>query len=264
MPVKDKSAKVLVIGAPGINRDEATKVALEMVGARAEIVPIMALREKSDFTEYQAVMIPGGFSYGDHIQSGRVLAIELRAFLKEQLSEHVFTRKRPVLGVCNGFQVLVQLGLLPFGEMGRLDEIPSTLTANIPAQFQSRWISMISQQSKCQYVPAGQLVTFPVAHGEGRYITDEKTYDRLRKNGQIVFTYCDPETKTSTETYPLNPNGSPQGIAGICDETGLVFGMMPHSEDFIRPEHHPNWRRNRSNTEPDGLVFFRNLVESIQ
>ena len=263
MPANTSQPTILVVGAPGINRDEATKVAIEMAGGHAEIIPVMTLRqEKIKLDLFQAVVIPGGFSYGDHIQSGRVLSSELKAFFSDELNTHIHTRHRPVLGVCNGFQVLVQMGLLPFGKMISLDQIPATLTTNEPSQFQSRWVNLYSHSSQCLFIPADQLVTFPVAHGEGRFITDERTYDQLEKNRQIVFSYCDKQGKTSEE-YPLNPNGSPRGIAGICDDTGLVFGMMPHAEDYLRKEHHPNWRRLENQHEPDGLAFFRNLVHFI-
>lgn len=244
----------LVLAAPGINRDRATKTAYEKAGAKADIVHINQLLEReASLEDYQIFSIPGGFSYGDHIQSGVVMALQLRqSVLSDQIYKHL-ERGRLILGVCNGFQVLVQAGLLPFGEIHTRDKNVATLTNNDPNQFQSRWVFLKPNESKCLFVPHGDPVTFPVAHGEGRYI------GKLGVN-QVVYQYCTFEGLV-TDDYPLNPNGSSFGVAAICDETGQILGMMPHAEDFIIRAHHPNWRRMDESLPADGLKFFQNIVD---
>jgi phosphoribosylformylglycinamidine synthase len=164
------------------------------------------------------------------------------------------------LGVCNGFQVLVQSGLLPFSQIHSLNENVATLTTNKPPQFQSRWVFLKPQDSHCLFVEDGEVVTMPVAHGEGRFLTlDDEVAKRIETQGQIVYQYSTVDGEVTGE-YPDNPNGSPQGIAGICDPSGQILGMMPHAEDFVRREHHPNWRR-LGDFPIDGLDFFRNIIK---
>jgi phosphoribosylformylglycinamidine synthase subunit PurQ / glutaminase len=258
---KTAQPKVLILAAPGINRTTVTKLAFELAGAQCDVVHINQLiGHEVSLDRYRIFCIPGGFSYGDHIQSGRILALELQhnRIIASQLMTHL-KRGRYVIGICNGFQTLVQCGLLPFGKFQPLNENKVSLAHNIPHKFQSRWVHLISSQSECKFVKKGELLTLPIEHGEGRFLASTQVLKLLSDNHQIVFKYCS-EFGESAKTYPDNPNGSSLNIAGICDPTGQILGMMPHPEDFVRPEHHPNWRRTKPN--PDGLRFFQQLVKS--
>lgn len=249
-----------VLKASGINRDEATKAALETAGAVAHIVHVRQfISGDVKLSSYQGLFIPGGFSYGDHIQSGVVLALELRKRFSQALMDHAFGKKRPIIGICNGFQTLVQLGLLPFGEIVPRSELQASLTNNASSKFESRWIRVRPRKSACPYIPEGEPVTFPVAHGEGRFIASEKTMKKIIDGSQVVWQYSDMEGKP-TQHYPENPNGSLSAIAGICDPTGVIFGAMPHPEDYIIREHCPNWRRAGKYHTPDGLQCFKQIV----
>ncbi len=259
MAIRLESPRFLVLKASGINRDIATKAALEIAGATADIVHIQALTTgEASLHDYQGLIIPGGFSYGDDIQSGVVLALEMRK-MQNELEEFAFFYKRPIIGVCNGFQALVQSGLLPFGEMSTRDHLSATLTKNERERFESRWVHLVSEQSVCRYIDPNDFVTFPVAHGEGNFVSTPDALLRLERQSQVVYRYADSEGNV-TQEYPANPNGSSCAIAGICDPTGIILGMMPHAEDFIRKEHHPNWRRGTVHGEPDGLRFYKQIV----
>lgn len=254
-----EAPKFAVLKASGINRDEATKAAVEAARGRADIVHIGALLSNElALADFQGLIIPGGFSYGDDIQSGVALAIEMLR-LQSELEEFAFHHRRPIIGVCNGFQALVQSGLLPFGEMTTREHLQATLTANERARFESRWIHLKPEESICLYVHQGEPVTFPVAHGEGKFVASKSILTQLEAQGQIVYRYCDTHGNP-TQEYPENPNGSLHAIAGICDPSGVVLGMMPHAEDFVRREHHPNWRREGVTGEPDGLTFYKHVV----
>jgi phosphoribosylformylglycinamidine synthase subunit PurQ / glutaminase len=245
--------KALVLTVAGINRDTATQTAYKAAGASADIVHINEIKNgEVKVDDYQILSIPGGFSYGDHIQSGRILALELQKnnLLADYICKHL-EKGRLILGVCNGFQVLVQCGLLPFGKIQPLDKNVATLTNNEPPRFQSRWIYLKSVRSRCLFVDEGETVTFPIAHGEGRFLTkDDVTLQRLINEEQIVYQY-----------QGENPNGSQNGIAAICDPSGQILGMMPHAEDFVRRQNYPNWRSMDEDMRIDGLDFFKKIVK---
>lgn len=250
--------KALVLAAPGINRDKATQTAFRAAGAEADIVNINQLkRGEVSLGEYQIFSLSGGFSFGDHIQSGRILALEIQRnnLLADQILAHL-EKGRLILGVCNGFQVLVQAGLLPFGQIHALNENVATLWHNEPRQFQSRWIFLQPQESRCLFVNDSDPITLPIAHGEGRFLSN--VTNQLFADGQVVYQYCD-QTGEIVDQYPVNPNGSARNIAAICDPSGQILGMMPHAEDFIRKQHYPNWRRGIR--EAEGLRFFQQLVK---
>ncbi len=256
---------VLVLAAPGINRDVATKTAFEAAGACPRIIHITQLLSgEVDINDFQVMCIPGGFSHGDHIQSGRMLALE---FLQNQRVrqgiERYLKKGGLIVGVCNGFQMLVQCGLLPFGEFHSISENVVTLAWNAPRQFQSRWIHIKPQKSTCLFVKEELPVTFPIAHSEGRFMAlHTKIIEKLFQNQQVVYQYCFPDGRP-TQQYPINPNGATRAIAGICDPSGQIMGMMAHAEDFIRREHYPNWRRTDEKFAIDGLEFFKNIVRAV-
>ncbi|MCG8403004.1 MAG: phosphoribosylformylglycinamidine synthase I [Firmicutes bacterium] len=251
--------RICVIRTDGTNCDRETFYAFEKAGGVSEMVHVNQLRRgDKKLAHYQILAIPGGFSHGDDIHSGKILSVELTSFLKEQLSQFVAAGK-PVLGICNGFQVLARTGLLPRGELGR---ISTTLMHNHSGRFECRWVHLRVENSRCIFTRglADTLVNYQVAHGEGRFYAGEETLAEIETGGQAVFRYADPATGGSTAAYPLNPNGSLNAIAGICDPTGLVLGLMPHPERFVENFHHPNWRRGGFK-EPHGVPLFRNAVE---
>ena len=261
--ILDERPRVAILTARGINRDFATKSAFESAGAVADIIHITQFSSKKNILEkYNILSIPGGFSYGDHVQSGRILALEL---LNPVISNNIYKHLKKgglIVGVCNGFQALIQCGLLPFGKFHPLNKNKATLTFNSPNRFQSRWIYLKSVKSACQFVNQDTILNIPLASGEGRFLTiDDKTLNRIQKNNQIVFQYCDKDGEMISD-FPINPNGSVINIAGICDPSGQILGMMPHAEDFIRQEHHPNWRRMDENMSVDGLKFFKSIVNA--
>lgn len=254
-----EAPKFAVLKASGINRDEATKAAVEAAGGRADITHIGAFLSKAlTLADFQGLIIPGGFSHGDDIQSGVVLALEILR-MQAELEEFAFHRKRPIIGVCNGFQALVHSRLLPFGEMATRENLQASLTTNASGRFESRWIHLKPEESCCLYTRQGEPLTFPVAHGEGKFVASEAVLKKIEAQGQIVYRYCDPLGNTMQE-YPANPNGSLHSIAGIADPTGVILGMMPHAEDFVRCQQHPNWRRGQIQGEPHGLMFYKQIV----
>ena len=252
--------KVLVLRTAGTNCDVETAFAFEKAGAKAELVHINRLtaREKSLFG-YHILAIPGGFTYGDDIASGKILANELKYSIDEDIGRFIDDGKL-IIGICNGFQVLVKSGLLP-NIAGDFRSIEATLTINDSDKFEDRWIYLKKVHSKCVWTRGmAEIVHLPIAHGEGKFIPrDAKILKKLKDNGQIVFEYTD--EKGGRAGYPHNPNGSVEAIAGICDPTGRVFGLMPHPERHISPYQHPRWTRMRVRKEGDGLLVFRNGVD---
>ncbi|MEO0080235.1 MAG: phosphoribosylformylglycinamidine synthase I [candidate division WOR-3 bacterium] len=254
--------RVCVLFAAGTNCDAETAHAFEKAGARAETVHINRLkRRERTLDEFQILVIPGGFSYGDYIASGRVLANELKHNLKEDIERFIAAGKL-ILGICNGFQVLVKCGLLPAFERP-FEPQSVTLDANDSGRYEDRWVYLRTEDSPCIFTRGlPRMVYLPVAHAEGKFIVkDQSVLTRLNLNRQVVFRYVD--ANGDLAEYPENPNGSIEGIAGICDRTGRVFGLMPHPERFIRIEHHPRWRRERL-TKPGGIAIFENGVAYAQ
>lgn len=254
--------KGLILNAPGINCNLETGFALEQAGTTAEQVHIAQLRSKEvRLSDYQMIIIPGGFSFGDDISSGRILGLELRKRFAEDLNRHI-EASRAIIGICNGFQVLVESGILPDGHVTDDRRKRLSLVNNANNTFECRWNDVVVQDSVCKFIGqdlVGQIVSLPSAHQEGRVaVRDQSTLEDLAARRQIVFRYVDAEGEP-TESYPENPNGSPGGITGICDETGVVLGLMPHPERAIRREQHPNWRRGEGEN-PFGAAFFKSIV----
>jgi phosphoribosylformylglycinamidine synthase len=253
--------RVLLIRTAGTNCDVESAYAFAMAGAEPEAVHINRLmREPGLLKTAQICMIPGGFSYGDDIAAGKVLANEIRARLLGHLRDFI-RGGRLVLGVCNGFQVLVKAGLLPDPFS---DEPGVTLGWNDSNRYEARWVHMRVDSAKSAFLrEAGCRIQLPVAHGEGKLIPrDAALLESLRANGQIVLRYCGPAGEAVG--YPGNPNGSVDGIAGICDPSGHVLGLMPHPERFVLSTHHPAWTRCATPPVPDGLAFFANAVAYVK
>jgi phosphoribosylformylglycinamidine synthase len=252
---------VLVLRAPGINCERETFDAFARVGGRPEFVHVKRLLADPALLDRFAILVfPGGFAYGDDIAAGRVLATELRARLGDRLLAFV-ERGGLVLGICNGFQALVRLGLLP--RMGGALRQEVTLTYNLSNHYECRWVTLASGKSRCVFVPEGWTLRCPAAHGEGLLLTkDARERALLSDEGYVVFRYVDGEGR-ATETYPANPNGSPDGIAGLTDVTGRVLGLMPHPDRAYLPHHMPDWRRQGMRRDGDGLALFAAMVKTI-
>lgn len=249
--------RVCVLRTDGINCDEETFYAFNKVQAECRLVHINQLRSgEKKLASFQIIALPGGFSYGDDVHSGKILAVELTSFLKDQLEEFVAAGKL-VIGICNGFQVLVRTGLLPERNLGKIN---ATLMAN-DSHFECRWVNLLVERSHCVFTRSleGSIMSIQVAHGEGKFYTDPTTLQGIENRGQVVFRYAGADGRP-TVLYPGNPNGSLNAIAGVCDTTGRIMGMMPHPERFVEKTQHPNWRRMPSDTIPHGLAIFQNAV----
>lgn len=258
-----KRQRALILKADGINRDEDMVFAFNLAGADAKLVHINDLRSKKEkLSDYQILGIPGGFAYGDDIISGKVLAVEMVAYLGEEIRKFVKRKDTAVLGVCNGFQVLVRTGLVPFGSLGNMDV---ALTNNDSGHFECRWIKVkVESNSKSKFLDGmtDQILWYPIAHGEGKFMSTSRVVDKIEKENLVAFRYVD-DSGLPTQKYPDNPNGSTNAIVGISDETGRVLGLMPHPECFVRIEQHPNWRRGEVKS-PQGLPLFENIVKFVK
>jgi phosphoribosylformylglycinamidine synthase subunit PurQ / glutaminase len=250
--------KVLILRAPGANCDAETQFAFEKAGAVADRVHVNRLREKPGLLrDYQVFVVPGGFTYGDDVAAGKVLALQLSQFLGEALRRFRDAEKL-VLGICNGFQAILKAGLLmPPDEDGAL----ATLTDNRSGRFEDRWVHLKAEPGRCPFLTGYETFTLPVAHGEGNFLCRrEWILKGLAQAGQVVLRYVDANGRPGPG-YPGNPNGSADDVAGLCDATGRVLGLMPHPERHVLPVQHPRWTRNGLAEEGDGLRLFRNAVE---
>jgi phosphoribosylformylglycinamidine synthase I len=258
--------RALILRAPGINRDRDAAQACRLAGFTADLVHINQLSKAPEtLLNYHFLVIPGGFSYGDDLGAGTLLAKNLTIHLGPQLRQFV-DEGRPVLGICNGFQVLVRAGLLPgLVETAHAQEVAlrATLTDNVSAQFECRWITMAVQPSVCIFTrDIERPIEAPVAHGEGQFVL-AGDIAQLQAQGQVPLIYASREGAGQIVSYPDNPNGSAGNIAGICNAQGNVLGLMPHPEDYIRTLQHPQ-RRSLANGQGDGLLFFKNAYEYAQ
>lgn len=256
--------KVCILRSDGTNCDGELYYAFEKFGSAPQYVHVNELRDKSKkLKDFQILALPGGFSYGDDLASGKILAIELVSFLKNQLEEFI-ERKGLILGICNGFQTLVRTGLLPYNKIGNMDV---TLTQNKSGHFECRWVKVKIEKSKCLFLKqSDQILDIAINHGEGNFFVKDKMITKIEDDQLVTVRYVD-ENGNRTEKYPQNPNGSINAIAGITDTTGRILGMMPHPEKFVDITQHPNWRRqkflpaDRQVTKPHGAFIFENLIE---
>ncbi|MBD3375071.1 phosphoribosylformylglycinamidine synthase I [candidate division KSB1 bacterium] len=254
--------KVLVLRAAGSNCDIETQYAFQFVGANADLVHVNRLMDGTvHLHDYQILAIPGGFTYGDDISAGKVLANEVRYNLQEQLLRF-YEKDKLILGICNGFQVLVKAGLLP--RVNLADRQTVTLTFNDSGKFEDRWVHLQVNESPCVFTrQITPQVYFPVAHAEGKFVVEStSTLEQLNQSNQIVFQYTMPNGEKPV--YPFNPNGSTADIAGICDQSGRVLGLMPHPERHIDPTNHPQWTRLGLAPEGDGVALFRNALNYFE
>jgi phosphoribosylformylglycinamidine synthase I len=253
--------KALVLRSAGTNCDGESAHALKLSGAEVSVLHInQFLNGTHHLEDYKILVIPGGFSYGDDIAAGRILANELRFKLGEELSRFIADGRR-VIGICNGFQVLVKTGFLPGPTNASLaaggnPQHPQsvTLAHNDSGRFQCHWVRMKREKSACTWLNGTEdSWDLPMAHGEGKFMTqDSALLEQLEKNGQVVFRYSG-----------TNPNGSQNAIAGLSNKEGNVVGLMPHPERHVTFHQHPEWsRRARGKADPVGLQFFKAAVQN--
>jgi len=241
----------LILRAPGTNCDEESAWAFQLAGASTEAVHVNRLvDDPSLLKRFQIVCFPGGFSYGDDISAGQILASSIRARLQEQLLQFR-DNGNLILGICNGFQVLIKTGLLDNEDN---DGFGATLTWNTNGRYTAKWVALQAEGDRCVFLRGIDRMYLPIAHGEGRFVTrDGATLDQFSSNAQLPLRYVDSPTGG-------NPNGSAGDVAGMCDSTGRVFGLMPHPERNVHLTHHPRWTRLDRKRKPDGLSIFENAV----
>lgn len=272
------NVRVAVLFGFGINCDRETAAVFDMVGGTSERLHVNNLVQGNrSLEEFDILAVPGGFSFGDHLGSGRLLGNRLRFALRDQLQTFVNSGK-PIIGICNGFQALVKTGLLPGPESASLEPDliqRASLTLNNTGRYEDRWVTLeFDSESPCIWTKGIQRIECPVRHGEGRFVMPtDADLDRLSSNHQLTVRYVDPLTESGSGLsddllpFPLSPNGSMRNIAGICDPTGLVFGLMPHPEAFytmwLHPEH-TSMNLEDDQWEGSGLQIFRNAVEYVR
>ena len=265
-----KEIKVCVLRVGGTNCDAETARAFKEFGVQAEVKHAAELARNRSLLKYDVLVLPGGFSYGDYVRAGAIWAKWLLAKLGKELKAFVY-ENRPILGICNGFQVLVEAGLLPgFEGVARYPE--AALAVNIPPGYNCRWIHLKHENGgKCIFtreIPKGKVLHIPVAHSEGRFLfakeKQTKWLDRLYKTDQLVLRYCDEEGEYAGGEFPTNPNGSFHDIAGICNSDGTIFGLMPHPERAFYAWQQPDWtRKGQDQAYGDGRLIFESLIEHL-
>ncbi len=274
--MKKENIKIAILRIEGTNCEQESYDAFKRQGTKPEFVHLKQLLnidcnkdEKRNLSNYQCLMIPGGFSAGDYIRAGAIFAARIKSKLQKKLEEFV-NQEYPILGVCNGFQVLTELGLLPSIETTITKTPQACLTINDSDRFECRpTLLKHENQGKCVFtkkIPEKQIRLIPSAHAEGKLLfpmeKQEKIIRKLEENDQIVFKYVDPDGNYAE--YPWNPNGSPYNIAGICNHIGNVFGMMPHPERVFYRHQHPDWNRLGINENVgDGRVVFESVIDYI-
>lgn len=264
-----KKPKVLILKTAGTNCDYEMGFAFEIAGGEVHYAHINSIiNGKHDIMDYKILALPGGFSYGDDIASGKIFANELRYKLKSKIKTFLDDGNL-VIGVCNGFQILVKAGLLP-SFYGDDDNSEVTLTLNDSGKFEDRWVYLKTFEcggpktnfhGKCVWTKdLNDVIYLPIAHGEGKFIPkNESALRKLKERNLIVFQYVD--ERGNIEGYPHNPNGSVFNIAGITDPTGKILGMMPHPERHIEFTQHPRWTKSSKKGPGDGFKIFRNGIE---
>jgi phosphoribosylformylglycinamidine synthase I len=257
--------RTLILRTAGVNCDLETAHAFELAGAETEAIHInRLLAEPKLISQFQILAFPGGFSYGDDIAAGKILANQIHHHLADTVRSFVAAGK-PIIGICNGFQVLVKTDLLP-GSVGGRTAQSATLAHNDCGRFIDRWINLAPRAGKCiwtQDLPA--MLELPIAHGEGKFVpADESVRKALWENGQVALVYAKGDGSAASGCSPDNPNGSTDDIAGVCDPTGLIFGLMPHPERYVSPFQHFAWTRKQPlEQEGVGLKIFRNAVKHV-
>lgn len=274
-----RTVKALVLTGYGLNCDYETGFSLRMAGAdpeRIHINDLIACGEKGarvGLDNYHILVLGGGFSWADDHGAGVIMAARLRYNMGEEIEE--FIRKgKLIIGICNGFQALVNLGLLP-GFDGDYRSRRIALTYNDSGNFVDTWVRLkIKEDTVCVFTKGISSIELPVRHGEGKFYAEKRIIDRLIKKNQVVIQYADKEGNPAEGRWPFDPNGSLYDIAGICDSTGRIFGLMPHPEAYNHYTNHPDWALKREELarmgkgiegeEGEGIAIFRNAVEYVR
>jgi phosphoribosylformylglycinamidine synthase len=253
--------RILVLRAPGTNCDRETAFAFEKAGGQADLIHINRLLENPKLPDdYQVLCLPGGFSYGDDIAAGRILANQIRHHLRETLQAFKAAQKL-ILGICNGFQILIKSGVLLPDDPAAGP--PATLTWNNSGKYEDRWVHLVTDPHHCVFLQGVDRMYLPIAHAEGRFVVHDATQlHKLQTQHQLALRYCDHDATVhdSVLPFPINPNGSVANVAGVADDTGRVLGLMPHPERHIDPTQHPRWTRGEARDPGDGLAIFANAV----
>ena len=268
------AVRAVVLRTAGTNCDAESVHALQRAGATVERVHLHAVTaEPERLRAYGIVLLPGGFTYGDDIASGAVFAVEMRDRVVPLLRRHVADGAL-VLGICNGFQILTRSGLLP----GRSDASPgeplrptASLQPNASGRFECRWVRLECTTDRSPFLRRGQVIDCPVAHAEGRFVTDDATRASLEAAGQVALRYTVPPGRNEPPAsvaggdvpYPWNPNGSRDHVAAIADSTGRILGLMPHPERNVEPWNHPRWTRGDA-AAGNGIALFENAVHAAR
>ncbi len=268
--MKLEEVKICILRVGGTNCDAETQRAFKNVGVQAELLHLNDVVKHRNLLDYHVLVLPGGFSYGDYVRAGAILAKGIAAKLDKDLKQYV-REERPILGICNGFQVLVEAGLLP-----RFDgpsELPqASLATNLPTGYRCMWVHLRHEnKGKCVFtrkVKETDILRIPIAHGEGRFTFDktkeEKYLEMLYKNDQLVFRYCTEEGEPAEGKFPMNPNGAFHDIAGICDSSGTIFGLMPHPERAYYGWQQPDWtKKDRVSRYGDGKLIFESIADYL-
>ncbi len=252
--------KATVLRAAGINCDVETQYALELAGAQVQRIHVNQMIENKHLLDDCHILVfPGGFSYGDDVSAGKILSNQIIHYLYDRIAEFIRNGKL-VLGICNGFQVLVKTGLLP-GTSAAAKGI--TITNNDSEKYEDRWVYVAPQTDRCVFLDPDRQLYLPVAHAEGKVVVrDPAVLDHLKNDRHIAFKYVDQDGEEGP--YPVNPNGAVESIAGLTDATGRVMGLMPHPERNIHPTHHPHWTRMGENVSCDGQCIFDNAVDYVK
>ncbi len=257
--------RVCIMRVGGTNRDLDAAKALENLGVNVEVLHLNDILRRRNLLTYQGLVFPGGFSYGDYVRAGAIWGKRMLALIREDLRKFA-SSKRPILGICNGFQVLVETGLLP-GLSSLAEQAQAALAPNSSSRFECRWVYLKKNgESKCIFTrELSDVSRFPVAHAEGRFVADEEMKQKLVEGNQIALKYAKKDGALSNGSYPSNPNGSTLDIAGISDPGGTIFGLMPHPEDAFFGYQLPEWTRERK-FEPygDGYGIFKSMINYIE
>ena len=268
--MKREAIAVCIVRVGGTNCDAETQRAFQELGVQAETLHVNELVKRRNLLDYQVLVFPGGFSFGDYVRAGAILARWLSAKIGKEIKTFV-EENRPILGICNGFQVLVEYCLLP-GFEGVSAYPEATLAANIPQGYNCRWVHLKQEnKGKCVFtskIPQGQVLKIPVAHSEGRFLfpkeKQQKLLEQLYDNDLLVLRYCSKNGAYAEGKFPTNPNGSFHDIAGVCNKTGTIFGLMPHPERALYWWQQPDWTRQAQMTQyGDGKLIFESLIDHL-
>jgi phosphoribosylformylglycinamidine synthase I len=262
--------KVCVMRVGGTNCDAETQRAFQEFGVQTEVLHVNSLSKQGNLLDYDVLVFPGGFSFGDYVRSGVIFARSLNVKLGKEIATFV-DEGRPILGICNGFQILVEYGVLP-GFEGISAYPEATLTTNVPQGFKCQWIHLKNEnKGKCVFtskIPAGKVLRMPIAHCEGRFLfpveNEQQMLQKLINNDMLVFRYCDENGNLADNKYPTNPNGAFHDIAGICNREGTIFGLMPHPERAMYWWQQPDWTRQKQMGQYcDGSLIFKSLIDHL-